>query len=443
MSTEPARLRRSIGLWDLVFYGIVMVQPTAPMPLFGIVGQEARGHVVTAVFIAGMAMLLTAISYGRMAAAHPSAGSAYTYAGREIHPSAGFLTGWAVILDYLLNPVICTIWCAKAMGNIVSGVPYIAWVAAFALLFTFLNLQGIRTSARASEILVVGMIVVIAAFLIAAARYVLHLPTLGPEMLLRPFYDAQTFSVPLVATGTSVALLTYIGIDGISTLSEEVKNPRRNIMLAMVIASCLTIFFSCAQVYAGQLVWPEFTTFADVDTAFVHVAGRAGGPILFQIVNLTLLVATVGSGMGAQLAAARLLYGMGRDNAIPTGFFGAIEPKRGIPRNNVLFTGALILIGALTMSYQFGAELLNFGAFIAFMGVNASALMHAIRARVGVLTHMVPPILGFLICLGIWLNLRTGSQLAGGAWLALGVVYAAIKTGGFKRAFVLSDPPSE
>jgi amino acid transporter len=443
MSPGPARLRRSIGLWDLVFYGIVMVQPTAPMPLFGIVGQEARGHTVTAVFVAGMAMLLTALSYGRMAAAHPNAGSAYTYAGRELHPSVGFLTGWAVILDYLLNPVISTIWCAKALDNIVSGVPFAVWVAALALLFTFLNLQGIRTSARASEVLVIGMAAVITVFLIAAARHIFGLPPAGAARFTRPFYDAGTFSFPLVATGTSIALLTYIGLDGMSTLSEEVENPRRNILRAMVTASGLTVFFSCLQVYAGQLVWPEYNTFADVDTAFVQVAGRAGGPVLFQVVNLTLLVATVGSGMGSQLAAARLLYGMGRDNAIPSGFFGAIEPKRGIPRNNVLFTGALILVGALTMSYQFGAELLNFGAFIAFMGVNASAFRRAVRDRSGVLTHWVPPVLGFLICFAIWLNLRTAPKLVGGAWMALGLVYAAVKTGGFRRTFILSDPPPD
>lgn len=417
-----------------------MVQPTAPMPLFGIVGQEARGHVVTAVIIAGVAMLLTAVSYGRMANAHPSAGSAYTYVGREIHPALGFLTGWAVLLDYLINPVICTIWCAKGMGTVLPGIPYSAWVAIFGVLFTLLNLQGVRTGARTSQGLVIGMSTVITAFLAAAVVYVFKQPH---PALLRPFYDPQTFSPPLVATGASIAVLTFIGFDGISTLSEEVNNPRRNIPLATVLTCLLTAVFSCIQVYMGQLVWPEFQTFPDADTAFVAVAGRAGGQTLLQFVNATLLVATVGSGMGAQLAAARLLYGMGRDNAIPQGFFGTIEPIRGIPRNNVFFTGAIILAGAFTMSYQFGAELLNFGAFIAFMGVNASALFRAWRSGDRGMLRILPPAAGFCICLAIWLNLRTVALLSGAAWIAAGVLYAAVKTGGFRRSFVLSDPPRE
>src|SRR5579871_369276 len=143
------RLRRALSLWDLVFYGIILIQPTAPMPLFGVVSQEARGHVVTTVLIAMCAMLFTAISYGRMARAYPSAGSAYTYMGREIHSGLGFVTGWSLAMDYMLNPIICTIWCSKAALNIAPVIPYAAWAIFFAVLFTGLNLQGIRSTARA------------------------------------------------------------------------------------------------------------------------------------------------------------------------------------------------------------------------------------------------------------------------------------------------------
>jgi amino acid transporter len=94
--TAPT-LRRSLGLWDLILYGIVVIQPTAPMPVFGVVSDRAHGHVVTAVLIAMFAMLFTAISYGRMARAYPSAGSAFTYVGQEIHPALGYMTGWGMV----------------------------------------------------------------------------------------------------------------------------------------------------------------------------------------------------------------------------------------------------------------------------------------------------------------------------------------------------------
>src|SRR5260370_2824998 len=132
-------LRRTLGLWDLILYGIEVIQPTAPMPVFGVVSERARGHVVPAVLLAMVAMLLTAISYGRMARAYPSAGSAFTYVGREIHPALGYVTGWGMVMDYLLNPLICTILCAQLARNFAPGVPYVLWAIFFAGLFTALT----------------------------------------------------------------------------------------------------------------------------------------------------------------------------------------------------------------------------------------------------------------------------------------------------------------
>lgn len=438
------KLKRALSLWDLVFTGIILIQPTAPMPLFGIVHQEARGHVVTTILIAMTAMLFTAISYGRMARAYPSAGSAFVYVGREIHPAIGYASGWSMAMDYMLNPILCTVWCSKAAGNILPDVPYAGWVVFFALFFTLLNLRGIKASARTNEWLAAGMGVVILIVLVAAARYVLGLGPKDVGFFTRPFYDPQTFSIKAVFTGTSIAALTYIGFDGISTLSEEVQNPRRNILLATVLTCLITGFLASIEVYAGQLVWPSGQAFPDADTAYVYVAGRAGGQWLFQLVNLTLLVATIGSGTGSQLAAARLLYGMGRDNALPKRFFGAIEPKRGIPRNNVLFTGALALCGAFLLSYQLTAELLNFGAFIAFMGVNLAAFTrYFLRADQKKLINAVPPLLGFIICLYIWLSLRSTAMIAGAVWLAVGILYGAWKTGGFRKELVRFESPPE
>ncbi|RPI24094.1 MAG: APC family permease [Acidobacteria bacterium] len=414
------------------------------MPLFGVVSHEAQGHVVTAILIAMVAMLFTAVSYGRMARAYPSAGSAFTYVGREIGPTFGFLTGWSMAMDYMLNPLLCTIWCSKAAGNIFPEIPYAGWAVFFAVFFTSLNLRGIQSSARTNRWLAIGMGVVIVVFLGSAARYLFGLAGLTASSFWQPFYDPATFSFSAVFTGTSIAALTYIGFDGISTLSEEVRNPRRNILLATVLTCLVTGILASIEVYVGQLVWPDFRTFPDIDTAYVHVAGRVGGNVLFQVVNFTLLVASIGSGSGAQLAAARLLYGMGRDNALPKRFFGVVEPKRRIPRNNVLFVGAIALTGAFLITFQMAAELLNFGAFIAFMGVNAAALWHYwLRAEEKKMRYLLPPLFGFVICFYIWLNLRWQAQVAGAVWLAVGVIYGAIKTRGFRRGLISFEVPTE
>src|SRR6185437_7808693 len=260
--TEKTTLRRSLTVWDLVFYGLIVIQPTAPMPIYGVVSQVARGHVVTTILIAMVAMLLTAVSYGRMARVYPSAGSAYAYVRAEFGTFPGYLTGWGIVLDYLLNPLICTIWCSKAASNIVP-IPYVVWVVFFALLFTFLNLRGIETSAAISRWLTIAMSAVVVYMLICMARYLAGVGPSGPDFFTKPFYNPATFSLSSVFTGTSIAALTYIGFDSISTLSEEVVNPQKNILRATVLTCLATGLFSAIEVYAGQLVWPDFSHYPD------------------------------------------------------------------------------------------------------------------------------------------------------------------------------------
>jgi putrescine importer len=447
-ASAAPRLRRSLTLWDLIFYGIIVIQPVAPLSVFGVLSDRGRGHVVTTVLIAMVAMLFTAISYGRMARAYPSAGSAFTYVGQEINPALGYVTGWSMVMDYMLNPMICTVWCSQQAHVFAPGVPYTIWAIFFALVFTLLNIQGVKTSARVNTALATGMGVVIAIFFVAAAGYVFGHAHSDTGFFTRPFYDPQMWNTKAVLGGTSIAVLTYIGFDGISTLSEEAENPRRNILLATVL-TCLVIgILSAIEVYAAQLIWPAVEPFPNVDAAFTFVAARAWQPLLV-IVGFTLLVANFGSGMGSQLGAARLLYGMGRSNALPRSFFGAVDPKRHVPRNNVVFVGVMALGAALLVnyglfSYGLGAEMLNFGALIAFMGVNAAAFVrYYLRNEEKKLTNLIPPIAGFLICLLLWLNLSRPAKIAGTVWMVVGIAFGAWKTRGFQSNLVDFELPPE
>jgi putrescine importer len=450
-SSSGPRLWRALTLWDLILYGVIVIQPVAPMSVFGVLSNRGRGHVVTTILIAMMAMLFTAISYGRMARAYPSAGSAFTYVGQEINPALGYVTGWSMVMDYMLNPMICIIWCSQQAHVFAPGIPYWGWAIFFAFVFTGLNIQGVKTSARVNAGLAAAMGVVIAIFLVAAARYVFGHPHDGLANFTRPFYDPAMWNTKAVLSGTSVAVLTYIGFDGISTLSEETENPRRNILLATVL-TCLVIgILSGIEVYAAQLVWPAKQAFPNVDTAFTFIAGRAWAP-LFAIMGFTLLVANFGSGMGAQLGAARLLYGMGRSNALPKSFFGVVDPSRHVPRNNVLFVGGLALAGAFGLpavagtatGYELGANLLNFGALIAFMGVNAAAFTrYFLRDQQKSFFNFLLPGLGFLICLVLWWNLSPKARIFGAIWMAIGIAFGAWKTRGFRGNLIDFDLPPE
>jgi putrescine importer len=436
-STAP-RLKRALSLWDLVLFGIIVIQPTAPLPVFGVLSSRGHGHVVTAILVAMVAMICTAVSYGRMSQAYPSAGSAFTYVGQELAPSLGYITGWSMAMDYLLNPIICVIWCSKAALNFAPMIPYWVWVVAFVLTITALNLRGIETSAKINATLVAVMSVVVVMFIAASFHYVVVHPHDAPGFFTHPFFNPGTFKIRDVLGGTSIAVLTYIGFDGISTLSEEAQNPRRNILIATV-STCIVIgILSALEVYSAQLVWPCCSQpFGDVDTAFVEVAARAAGAWFAIIVNLTLLIASFGSAMGAQIGAARLLFAMGRSDALPRSFFGVIENKRRVPRNGVLFSSAIALVGALLMSYELGAEMLNFGALIAFMGVNAAALRrYYLRAPDKRLINLCPPALGFIVCSVLWLSLSSVAKIAGAIWMILGIVIGAWRTGGFRRETV-------
>jgi amino acid transporter len=278
--------------------------------------------------------------------------------------------------------------------------------------------------------------VVILIFFVTAAHFIFGHAGGSFAFFSRPFYDPRTFRIGSVLGGTSIAVLTYIGFDGISTLSEEAKNPKRNILIATVLTCIVIGLLSAAEVYAAQLVWPASERFPDVTTAFVYVAGRTWAP-LFAITGFTLMVANFGSGMGAQIGAARLLFGMGRSNALPKRFFGAIEPKRKVPRNNVLFVGAVALIGAFILSFDLGAEMLNFGALIAFMGVNLAAFVRFyLREEAKKMSNLVPPLLGFFVCLLLWLNLSRTAQVAGAIWMAAGIGFGLWKTRGFRSELV-------
>jgi len=457
----PAQLKRVLGLSALIIYGIVLIQPTAPMPLYGAAAVAGNGHVVTAILIGMVAMLFTAISYGKMANAYPNAGSAYAYVSREIHPALGYFVGWSIIFDYVMNPIICVIWIA---GAVMAFLPQFSshaegvalncfFIALFAVLFTVMNLRGIEASARTNGLITVGLCVIIVLFVGAAIHYLFFHPPPGIAGLTQPFYDPKTFSFSSVSNGAALAVLTYIGFDGVSTLSEEAHNPRRNILLATVLVCLITGVLASVQVYLAQLIWPG-ADFPDQDNAFAYVAKKAAGPWLFTTINAALIIATIGSGSGAHLGAGRLLYSMGRDNAIPRKFFGAINPRTRIPSNNIILIGVITLVVALILkaiqeikhvdAYGFGCVLLNFGALFAFMGVNASAFLHYfLRSEEKTFWHCVSPLAGFAVCAYLWSSLGKWAVIVGFCWLATGIAYGAWRTSFFQKPIQFAGTTGE
>ena len=398
---------------------------------------------VTTLLIAMVAMMLTAISYGRMASLYPSAGSAYSYVSKGINVYWGFLAGWAMFIDYLIVPIVNTIYGSLTLQRLIPSVPFLVWVIVFVFCITFLNLQGIKTTARSNKLLLLIMTVVIGLFIALSLKYLFGRQGWSGVFSYKPFYNAETFDLKYVITATSFAALTYIGFDGVTTLAEEVKNPRRNMLLAPVIVCLFTGIFSIIQIYLAQRVSPDYNAFLNIETAFYDVSEVIGGRFLFNAVAVILFIACLGSGLAGQAGAARLLYGMGRDGILPQKIFAHIDAKSLTPAYNLLIIGLLTIVGSICLNYKLAAELLNFGAFLAFMGVNLASLRQFYflmpSGKRKIFRDLIQPVFGFLICFLIWINLPSLAKITGGIWYIIGLAYLIIKTNLFRKKPVMFD----
>lgn len=454
-NNSEVKLLRVLSLRDLVIYGIILIQPVAALPLFGHANNISKGHAVTTILLAMVAMIFTAISYGRMANRYPAAGSAYTYVGKGIHPYIGFIAGWSMFMDYMFIPILCVIFTSITAHHMLPFIPFHLWIFFFVAGFTMLNLKGIKMASKTNWFLMIVMGVVVFYFMAAAIRYIIMKNGFGGLFSLRPFYNPDSFSLGAIGSATALAALTYIGFDGITTLSEEVKNPRRNIMIGAMLTCLITGIWSGAQIYLSQLSWPDWTSFTQgltdpaarnnaLDTAIMSVANRVGGSLLDGSLSFILLLGSIGSGAAGQLGASRLLYGMGRDGVIPKNIFGHLDKKHSSPSYNIMIVGSLALLGALLLNFEEAARLINFGAFFAFMGVNIASIREyffKVREKTikGFLLDFLPAGIGFLFCLIIWLNLPLKTFVIGGSWMIAGIIYLVVHTNGFRKSTVMID----
>jgi len=431
-ASQP-KLKRVLGLWDLVYYGIILTSPIAVVPMFGVAQVLSQGHAVITLLAAMVAMTATAVSFGRMATVYPSAGSVYTYVSRGFNPQIGFVVGWAMFLEYLFQPLQNSLYAALTFQRLLPHIPFAVLSAVAVGFMTLLCWFGIRTTARANQILLAFMSVVMIAFIFEALWYIFTHQHWHGLISAEPFYDPKTFSVRAIGAGTALAATTYIGFDGVSILAEEVENPRRNVLLASVLVCVFTGLFAAFQVYLAQRIWPDYRTLANPETAFMDVARVAGGYHLFVGFAIVLLVSSLACGLAGLLGAVRLLYGMGRDNVLPRKIFGHLDAERGNPSYNVIIAGTMAYLGTLTMGWERSVEILNFGALMAFMAVNLAAVRYfgfspEMKKQRRLFLDVIVPTLGFLFCLVIFLGLQNSTLAAGGIWVGVGALYVLLKT---------------
>lgn len=435
----PGSLKRVLSRRDLILYGLVILTPTAPYPVYGIVQQTSHGHAVISYLVAVVAMLFTAASYGKMSGAYPAAGSTYTYAQRALNPHVGFLAGWAMMLDYFLIPLLSIIYAALTAARLLPQIHYTVWAILFTVSLTLVNIPGIKVTTRASSVMMFIMTACAIVFVALAARYVIAAHGLGGLLDVRGIWQPKSFAMRPMMLGASIAALSYIGFDAISTLAEDTVSPERDVAFSTIIVCILQGVICVLTVYMAALVWPDYRSFPEAETVILDIGSRIGGNWMFGFITFVLLVAGLASALTGQAGASRLLYGMGRDGVISRRLFGYIHPRFSTPTRSIYFMGALSAVGALFLRFQMAVELLNFGAFAGFILVNLSVIRHY-YVRLGkrngwdFVANLLFPSAGAVVCLYIWLSLSGNAKIAGFCWLAVGAIYLAAITRGFRVA---------
>jgi amino acid transporter len=408
--------------------------------MLGIVAIVSMGHLAPVYLVALVALFFTATSYGKMAARHPIAGSAYSYSQQAIHPHVGFVIGWALFLTYLLVPLLSVIAARDLCVNIVPGVPSWIWIVLFVVFMTAINFFGIKVTAGANAIMT-GAMILAAVLFVGLAVYALT-QGVGEGVLFsaKPFYNPATFDTKLIMAGTAIGLFSYIGFDGVSTLAEEVENPRVNIGRATVLVClfCALIFVVVA--YLAQMVWPEYSTLPRDVSAVLNISERIGGQSFRFFIFLIMIVAGVSCALAGQVSAARIMYGMGRDGVLPRKFFAYVSKKYKIPSYNLILIGVVALVLAFLLNFEKAAQVLNYGAFLGFFAVNLSVVFeYVIRNRQGdfgpmeVWRYILMPAIGMVVCGKIFLSLDPNVIWYVSGWMIFGFLYYAIITRGLTR----------
>ncbi|MEI4523968.1 APC family permease [Pseudomonas sp. CCNWLW23] len=419
-------LKRSLTLTDLVVYGMIFMIPIAPFGVYGYVNAEAPGMVPLAYIIGMVAMLFTALSYGSMAKAFPVAGSVYSYAQRGLNQHVGFIAGWLMLLDYLLIPPLLYLYSAMALNHLYPDIPKVGFILAFLVSATFVNLRGITFTARMNMLFLLAQLVVLGIFLFYAWN-ALHNGGGNGELTLAPLYHPQTFNFALLMQAVSIAVLSFLGFDAISTLAEEIKeDPGRSVGKAALITLAVmgTIFvvqtWIATDLAAGM-------GFKSADTAFYEIAEIAAGSWLATLTAVaTALAWGVAVAITSQAAVSRLLFGMARDGKLPK-VLAKVHPKHNTPYLSIYLVAVLSLLICYLFidAVDILTSLINFGALSGFMLLHLTVINHYWRRQKSrqFVRHLLCPVIGFVIVAAIMYNMGVDAQKLGLIWIALGLVY--------------------
>lgn len=432
-TTQGTGLNRVLRLPATVLFGLAYMLPLTVFTTYGIVNQMTEGHIISAYIVTLVAMLFTAASYARMVSAFPQAGSAYTYTRKALGGHIGFLSGWTLLLDYLLMPMITYLVIGIYMQASFPAVPQPVWIVASMAAVTALNILGIKLVSKTSSVLLAVQAVFLAVFAVMALRAASGhpMPSL-PDMLF-----GQGPGTAVIFSGAAILCLSFLGFDAVSALAEETVDARRVIPKAIILVTLAGGVLFIVIALIANLAFPDWSTYSSVDSAALDVTNAAGGAFLEAFFTAAYIAGCFGAVLASQTTVSRILFSMGRDGVLPRRIFGYLHPKFRTPVYATLVVGAIGLV-ALFIDLTLASSLISFGALAAFTMVNIAVIKHFFideRKRYGtdVLRYLAAPLAGVGLCAWLWTSLSGAAFTVGLAWLAVGLAYLAVMTRGFRK----------
>jgi amino acid transporter len=429
-------LKRTLSTRDLVIFGMIFMVPIAPYSVFGFVWHDARGMVPLAYLVGLVGMFFTAMSYAAMSRAFPIAGSVYSYAQRGLHEIAGFFSGWLILLDYILVPALLYIVSAVALRPLFPGAPQWAWLLGFIGFNAVVNLVGIQFTARFNLYLLAMQLVTLGLFVILGL-IALYSGLGAGGLTFKPVYDPGVFSIATVAGATSIAVLSFLGFDGISTLSEETGGGRNSVGRATLLALLLVGALFIVQTWIATDL-ARGMQFTSPETAFYEITERAGGVWLRRItIGAVVIASGIANAMVAQAAVSRVLFAMARDGKLPA-VLAKIHPRFKTPYVSTLLVACVSLVVGVVFSTRLDdlSRIVNFGALTGFLLLHLSVINHFfLRQRSGDwLRHLLFPLAGFVVIAYVIFEMDTAAKIMGACWVICGIVYYLVLT------FMLKKP---
>ena len=439
VSADPREgtLKRALGVPSLTLFGLVYMVPLTVFTTYGIVTQVSGGRVALSYVFTLAAMILTARSYARMAAAYPVAGSAYAYTQKTFGAPIGFLAGWSLLLDYLFLPMLNYLVIGLYLNAAVPSIPQWAVVLVTIAIVTVLNIVGIVSVARANTLIIAVQTIFIVVFFVMSF---VAISGMGKVDVMAPFTgDGTAPGLGAVLAGAAILCLSFLGFDAVSTLSEEATDAKRDVPRAIMLATIICgVIFILLSVVSG-LVFPS-NAFADVDTGSTDVMLAAGGQFLNIFFTAAYVAGALGSALTSQASVARILYAMGRDGILPRKVFGHVSLKFSTPTWAIVVVSVISLL-AIVIPLAILASVVSFGALVAFSVVNLSVLKHYFidEEDKNVLNNLVLPLIGFALTVWLWTSLSWDALRIGLIWLAVGFVWLLAVTRGFQRPTPVLD----